>query len=356
MRRIDPRPDHALLLSIVRDRSLLRALPPASLAAALDAAHAARLLGWLVASIDGLGVPTSEPEWLDDRMISARAVIREYDRALRWETNRLRRAFHGSGIRWVLLKGAGYLAADLAPGKGRRVADIDILVAREALERAERHLAEQGWAFADLDAYDTRYYREWMHESPPMVHRDRGSVVDVHHAILPLTARLRPPTARLLERAVAAPDGSLVLCPAHMIAHAAAHLFHDGEIAGAIRDLVDLDTLLRAFGERSGFWDDLEHEAAALGLARPTFYAIRYAHQWLATPVPEAVARRLGSWAPHPAVLSVMDRLVERTLFGERGRISSAAALMLYVRSHWLRMPPLQLMRHLWHKLFISAR
>ncbi len=42
------------------------------------------------------------------------------------------------------------------------------------------------------DPYDDLYYRRWMHELPPLVHSERGQLVDVHHTILPLTAGRSP--------------------------------------------------------------------------------------------------------------------------------------------------------------------
>jgi hypothetical protein len=45
-----------------------------------------------------------------------------------------------------------------------------------------------------------------------------------------------------------------------------------------------------------------------------------------------------------------MDVLVERTLQGRRAVGSDASALALYIRSHWLRMPPLMVARHLLRK------
>jgi hypothetical protein len=49
-----------------------------------------------------------------------------------------------------------------------------------------------------------------------------------------------------------------------------------------------------------------------------------------------------------------MDLLVERTLKGGAAATSRASAQALYIRSHWLRMPPVMLMRHLFHKAFLS--
>jgi hypothetical protein len=339
-----------LLVRVLREPHRLESLAPHQLSRVLDAAEHARLLGWLLTHAGGKIPNIAAPVWLRDRFISALSLAAEYDRSVRWETERVNSAFAGSNIRWVLLKGAAYLAAGLPPGRGRRVADLDLLVAETQLSRAEELLRERGWEFPVLDPYDDRFYREWMHEVPPMVHRERQSIVDLHHAILPRTSRRHPSTNRLLERSIETEVGIRVLCPSHMVLHAAAHLFHDGEIAGAIRDLVDLDGLLRGFGQDQAFWSDFREEAKTLGLERPAYYALRYTQRLLNTPIPDEVTRDAASWGPPTAVRLLMDVLVERTVQGNQAVGSDASALALYIRSHWLRMPPLLLARHLWRK------
>jgi hypothetical protein len=356
MPRLDCRPDHALLLRVLQTPAGLARLSPEELSRTIDAAESARLLGWLVTEAGRRGLPSGAPAWLGDRWLSACALVDEYDRSLRWEMDRLDRALGPTGVRWVLLKGAAYLAAGLPAGRGRRVADIDILVPQASLPEVERALQAHGWDSGELDPYDERYYREWMHELPPMVHAQRGAVVDVHHAILPKTGRLRPESARLLDQAVEIAPGLRVPAPPHLILHAAAHLFHDGEIAGAIRDLVDLDRLLRDFDGREGFWPSLLAEAQALDLGRPAYYAVRYARRLFGTPVPAGALNTLDRWAPPGPITATMDRLVARTIAGPAGSSSSAAALALYVRSHWLRMPPALLARHLVRKAVAARR
>jgi hypothetical protein len=350
MPHLDVALDYQLLARVLRDPATIDRLSPEAFSRAMDAAQRARLLGWCVEQVRAGHVPANPPAWLDDRFVTADALVRGYERAVRWEIDRLSRAFLDTGQTWILLKGGAYIAAGLPPGRGRRVADIDVLVPRADLGNVEKILQEHGWQFPEIDAYDNRYYREWMHELPPMVHRDRHSIVDVHHAILPRTSRLKPSSERLLERAKRTADGAHVLCPAHMVLHAAAHLFHDGEIAGAIRDLVDLDQLLRSFGEDPVFWGDLVEEAAALDLTRPAYYALRYAHRWFDTPVPGRVTAQTSAWAPPEPIRRLMDALVERTIPHGFRNTSQAAVLALYVRSHWLRMPPLQVVRHLARK------
>jgi hypothetical protein len=134
-----------------------------------------------------------------------------------------------------------------------------------------------------------------------------------------------------------------------MIVHAAVHLFHDGEISGAVRDLVDLDALLRRFDAEADFWPQLAADATALGVTRPVFYALRYAHRLLGTPVPAHLLAGTSAWAPPAPVRVAMDALVEATL-GAGSRGAGLSAFALYVRSHWLRMPPIMLARHLTRK------
>jgi hypothetical protein len=339
-----------LLLDAIRAPQTLRAISHEDWVTLLDEAEDARLLGRLIAEADAaLDGPPASPA-LRDRLAGARAFARECERAVAWEVRRLERAFFGCPFRWVLLKGGGYVAAGLPPAVGRRVADIDVLVAQKDLAAAAAALEAHGWHTPELDPYDVKYYREWMHELPPMVHDGRGSIVDLHHAILPRTSRLTADSGVLLSRAV--PAGSAyVLCPTHMVIHAAAHLFHDGQISGAVRDLVDLDALFRHFGtHEADFWEQLIADAGELGLERPTFYALRYSSRLLETPIPDRVRRAFASSAPAAPVLAVMDRLVERTLVSSRGGGSNWAATALYVRSHWLRMPPVLLFRHLLRK------
>jgi hypothetical protein len=337
------------LLDALRSPPVLARFSDEDWADLLDQADDARLLGRLIAEADRIARPPVSAV-LRDRIASARAFARECERAVAWEVRRLTRAFLDCSFRWVLLKGGAYVAASLPPAVGRRVADIDVLVSSEHLAAAASALEAHGWRTPDLDPYDLKYYREWMHELPPMVHDGRGSIVDLHHAILPRTSRLHVDSRVLLERAVPAGQAH-VLCPTHMVIHAAVHLFHDGEISGAVRDLVDLDALLRHFAtHEADFWSELVADACELGLERPTFYAIRYSQRLLDTPVADQSLRALARHAPPGPTLALMDRLVERTL-SSRGRDAKWAASALYVRSHWLRMPPALLFRHLLHKV-----
>ncbi|MCL5060732.1 MAG: nucleotidyltransferase family protein, partial [Candidatus Thermoplasmatota archaeon] len=232
--------------------------------------------------------------------------------AVRWELQQLRDALADLDSPLIVLKGAAYVAADLPAAAGRLFNDIDILVPRDVLPRAESSLMLAGWHATGLSEYDKRYYRRWMHEIPPMQHVQRDTVIDVHHAILPDTARYHPDSAKLRNRAVAADGlpGVSVLAAEDRILHSATHLFHDGELPHGLRDLTDLDLLLRdAAAADRDFWPRLTARADELQLSRPLFYALRYLRHFLDTPVPDGAMAALETAAPNRATLALMDRI-----------------------------------------------
>jgi hypothetical protein len=233
-------------------------------------------------------------------------------------------------------------------------------VPKARLAEVEAALMMHGWITTHHDAYDQRYYRQWMHELPPMQHARRGNSIDVHHAILPETAPVRPDpdSLRACARPIAAEPGLATLAPADMVLHSAVHLFFDGEFDKGLRDLVDLHRLLGEFGAQPGFWDALPARARELQLGRPLFYALRYCPRLLGTVVPPAVQAAVAPDGPRGPLLWLMDRLFERALLPLHPSCADAfnglARFALYVRGNWLRMPPLLLAQHLFHKAFIT--
>jgi hypothetical protein len=281
--------------------------------------------------------------------------------AVLWELRQLHAALADLGSSLVVLKGAAYVAANLSAAEGRLFNDIDILVPREQLPQAESSLMLAGWHATGLSEYDKRYYRRWMHELPPMQHIQRDTVVDVHHAILPDTARYHPDSARLRSRAVEITDlpGVYVLAAEDRILHSATHLFHDGELPHGLRDLTDLDLLLRdAVASDPDFWVRLTTRADELQLSRPLFYALRYLSHFLDTPIPGSVTAALAGSAPGRITLSVMDSVFTRALAPIHDSCADGftpiARLAAFIRAHWLRMPVHLLIPHLFHKAFIS--
>jgi hypothetical protein len=341
-------PDAISRLSLSEWDTLVRQARAAGLLARL--AHRFRQHG-LTAAIP------AEARWHFD---AAETLAGKQQTAVRWELQQLRAALANLDSPLIVLKGAAYVAANLPAAEGRLFNDIDILVPRERLPQAESALMLAGWHATGLSEYDKRYYRRWMHEIPPMQHIQRATVIDVHHAILPDTARYHPDSAKLRSRAVAVEGlpGIYVLATEDRILHSATHLFHDGELPHGLRDLTDLDLLLRDAALDRDFWPRLTARADELQLSRSLFYALRYLRHFLDTPVPASVMAALDAAAPNRATLALMDRVFTRVLAPAHASCADvftpAARLAAFVRAHWLRMPAHLLLPHLFHKAFIS--
>jgi hypothetical protein len=351
-----------LLIAVLRAPERAATLGTADWDLVLRQALAANLTAGLWATLDAHGVLARVPPQPRAHLDWARRLAERHRRAVHWEVRQITAALAELRIPLILLKGAAYVLADLPASRGRLFSDIDILVPKERLTEVEGALMMHGWMSGHNDAYDQRYYREWMHELPPMQHVRRLSMIDVHHAILPETARIRPEPALLRAAAVplAGHPGVQTLAPVDMVLHSAVHLFYDGEFDHGLRDLIDIHRLLHEFGAQPGFWEALPRRAGELQLSRPLFYALRYAVRLLGTPVPPATIDASNAGRPNGALLALMDALFGRALMPPHASCSDwatpAARFALYVRGNWLRMPPLLLARHLFHKAFISPK
>ena len=352
-----------LLLEVLRAPEKLPGLPPADWDLLLRVARRARVLGWLESNLARAGMLGDIPQRVAVHLRAARNVIAHRNTLISWEVNRLLWALKGIDAPLILLKGSGYLLADLPPARGRIFADVDLLVPEERIGEIEERLVERGWFKTEIDPYDDRYYRVWMHEIPPLRHRERGTEIDIHHRLLPRTSHLKSDPVPLFAAAQPLADPRLcVLAPADMVLHALVHLFLEGDPDEGLRlrDLVDVHELLGHFAQVSGFWEGLAPRAYELGFERPLFYGLHHAQRLLGTPVPPAVLRYLESAAPAWPIRKLMDYLIDRAILpGHPDYPSRRAALarwLLYVRAHWLKMPPVLLARHLSYKAWLRVR
>ncbi len=383
-----------LLLGALKAPADLPALPLTDWDLLLRVARRARLLGRIEADLAAARLLGAIPERAGNHLRAARNVVAHRHTLTTWEVDRLLWALEGVDVRLTLLKGIAYVMAGLPPARGRLFADVDLMVPEARIDEVEKTLLARGWFRKPLDPYDERYYRVWSHEIPPLRHRERETEIDIHHTILPRTSRLKPdPTLllaaarplpsseqppgaaltpplpssdRLQEPAPTPPFPSIprlqVLAPADMVLHSLVHLFLEGDPQEGLRlrDLVDAHDLLGHFGAEPGFWEALVPRARALGLTRPLYYGLRYTRELLGTAVPDAVRTEAASAAPAAPIRALMDRLVPLALFPEhpdypRRRVAYAR-LLIYIRSHWLRMPPTLLARHLGYKAWLRVR
>ncbi|WP_306477035.1 nucleotidyltransferase family protein [Methyloversatilis sp.] len=320
-------------------------------------ARKSKLLGLLhhVLSISGHAHHVPERVW--NHLASAAQLVAEQHLSLGHEIRQILDALKSVDGRIVVLKGGAYVLRGLAAGHGRTFSDIDILVPREKLGEVEARLMVDGWVSQHRDAYDQRYYRQWMHEIPPMSHIRRGTTLDIHHALTPLTSRIRADSSAMLAAAepLASDKRLMTLSPQDMVLHSATHLFLESEFHSGLRDLFDLYSLVTEFRSRdAGFDQKLLARSAGVGLTRPLFLAFRYLHRILSLDIPTHTASELQRVAPNPLHLKVLDTLFTRALSPHHESAMDAmtpvSLYLLYLRGHWLRMPIHLLVVHLSRK------
>ena len=339
-----------LLIGALQRPQTLRALTPPEHEQVTRYARRAGLLANLAerAAAAGVEVPA-----LADLFEGARLYAAEFSRWVTWEMQQLAPLLARFDCPVLVLKGGAYLAMDLPSARGRLVSDLDLLVPKAKIRHVEQVMLAHAYQAQKQDAYDQQYYREWMHELPPLAHLGRGTVVDLHHNLAPPVSRLKIDSARLFERAVPL-EGDLPflrLGDEDLVLHLCVHMFHDGELDNALRELCDLDALLRRFGEDERYWTRLLARAQELGLVRPLYYGVHFGRRLLNTPVPRELVHFLEIAAPVPPLRRWLEAAMRRSILppvGEReDLLRQLSRQLLFLRSHWLRMPPMLLLRHL---------
>ena len=330
--------DAQSLVDALREPETILSLDGEGWTELVSMARAEQLIGSLAHRLVDIAVPDQVKLVLKDA-IQATDLARL--QAL-WEADCARRAIAPLNCKTVLMKGTAYVAAKLDAGIGRSIGDLDIMAAHGDLSAVEAALLDAGWEWVKPDPYDDQYYRDHMHELPPLIHRERDRMIDVHHTTLPLTAEPNPDAAAMLDAAVRLDSGLYVMAPPDMLLHSVAHLFADGDLAGGLRNLWDIDRMIRQFSEADGgFWTVLGDRAKLHQLEPHLARALRLAARLYGTPNTGSGRLKLTDYL-------YIRRLMARDGWGRETR--KLTRLLFYIRSHWLRMPSLMLARHLWTK------
>lgn len=347
-----------LLVLILRQDRSCKSLNEAEWDLLLRQAKRSQLVGKLYFLLEEQDLLRQVPAGPFRHLYSAIIQADKQHRDFLWEVGKLKLAFSDTGCSLLLLKGGAYAVAQLKPYKGRLFSDIDILVPFAALNQIEKRLMVHGWLQESKDNYDQQYYRRWMHEIPPLHHVKRGSVVDLHHNILPRTAVACPDANLLLESAIEFAgeyEGIKVLSALDRIIHSATHLFYEGELEHGLRDLVDLDGLMSELDGAAKI--SLVERSLQLGLDRPVYYALRYMQLILKTADLDAAMRAFNLANVIPIHIKWMDVLFLRALMPDHpscnDRWTGLARWLLYIRSHWLKMPWYLLLPHLSRKAWM---
>jgi hypothetical protein len=323
----------------------------------LSEGRCTRLLASLALELQDAGLTREIPPAVNRHLLSAQLVHEKQKRDLAYECEKVQLALNSIGEKLVLLKGAAYLLAELPAGRGRLITDIDIIVPRRRINEAEEALVRFGWERGNISPYDDHYYRKWGHEIPALTNPKRDTTLDVHHNILPPTSGPNVDANLLFEHLIEVKPGIFTLSWQDMVIHSATHLFHEGEFHHGLRDLWDLDRMLRDFPQRDPqFWERLVSRARALELLGSLFHGLVYVQCVFRTPVPESVIEEASNWSRRLRK-PLMDFLFLRAFRPNQPQnalpLTGLALNLLYVRAHYLRLPLYLLIPHLTRKAWI---
>lgn len=341
------------LLEVLRNPHRMTELSPLQWTEMMRRTRRNGLIGRLASYAAELGIIDELPPAVQRQIRSVAVLVASNHRMLIWEMDRIKRALKGIDAPVVMLKGAAYVLGEHRLAEGRVCSDIDIMVRREDLETVEKALQDYGWIGGEPGTYNDRYYRKWMHEIPPMRHRERLTVVDLHHNILPLTARIQINASAFIDRSRPSPEPRfLIFAPVDLVIHAAVHMMYDGDLNERLRDLLDIHEMLIEFSEDPAFFTELMSRARRRRVQRPVFYALYFSAKLLGTSIPPALWNEGAGGRPNALILSIMSRIVPHALMPDLpdkkpSRKVRRARFLLFIRSHWLRMPPFMLLRHL---------
>jgi hypothetical protein len=345
----------AELIAAISDPGRLRGLDAKAWQPLLSCARRNGVLAYLASRADMRGVTEDLPPFARDALSSARLSAARIGQLALWELDRVSRVLRPAGISIVALKGVAYLLRGFPHASTRRMSDIDVMVRKELLPDAERALRTAGWIFANANSYDEQYYRTWSHELPPLQFPDAcwRWTCTTPFAHQPVAC---DPTLRRCGRGQNRRGSGAFICCARRTACCTPR-----SICSSTR------TSIRAFERWSictsssphsrsamGSGDGWSTERAELGLERPLYYALRGLVDVLATPVPGELMKDTSAFGPPAPIAAWMRKTLATVLspvdpepWPARHRTK---LWLLYVRSHWLRMPAHALVPHLARK------
>ena len=233
------------------------------------------------------------PDYARKHMHSASVYAQRQAQQVRFECLEIAAILNKKDIVPVFLKGAGYTLAGSQNGMGRIYSDIDVLVEKSVIDIAQDSLQKKGWHSKKLNDYDERYYREWAHEVPPMSNIFRGTIIDLHHNLVPPITGRAPDPQLFFDEIVYNQEGLALLSPPAATLHSCVHLFTNEDFTNGFRDLVDLYLLIQEYGDEE-YWEKLLKLAEMSGFTLELFYCIEMLKQTFELELPESINQFLS--------------------------------------------------------------
>lgn len=246
------------------------------------------------------------------------------------ELGRLLRRFEGERIPVIPLKGPA-LAETLYPYPALRpCSDLDLLIRRESLDRADHLLLGLGYhrlADAHSFQFDLAFDRATLYEAPSGIH------VDLHWGLVsdPRYSWDEREGLTVWDRAVqvrVAGEDALGLCPEDLLLYLAVHL----AVHHALVGLLWYYDLFLIFERWAGTldWEAVVARASRWRVRVALYFALLELEALFGARAPAGVMARIEPRGPRAAV---MGWLLRRRAPQQRGRLEHLIALLLVDRS-----------------------
>jgi hypothetical protein len=266
-----------------------------------------------------------------------------------FEAFELQRELSGKKQYLIFLKDAGYTLSVAQVGDARVYNDIDILADKESIDVIEKRLCLLGWLSEELTEHDEKDYRKWAHEIHPLMHGKRGTIVDVHHNIVPIISGQQVDADKFAKNSVTTKEGFQILSFAAMNLDSLIHLIFNEEVKKGYRDLIDIHTLITTNNNKE-FWLSLMTLANETDFELELFLACRYAKKILRTEIPDFAQDKINQFCPWN--IAFLDFIYEKALKPNhpvcRPKFFAIAEFTVLIRGHFQKMP---LHIHVYHLL-----
>lgn len=277
---------------------------------------------------------------------NALKLAEHQQKQIRFEVKKLTEYLSNKVSQLVFMKGAAYVASGCLASMGRVCGDIDAIVPREDLGSAEQSLLLAGWYRREINEYDDLYYRKWAHEIPPLTHGVRGTVLDLHHNIVPVVSGRHVDGSILMSHSETLKSGVTVLTEPAQFVHSSIHLFFNEDFKYAFRDLFDLYLLTKK--KDLTFWIHVFSIAAELNFKNEVYYAVTYLKACFDIQLHSDIEQQLSKQFKTSVV---RDAIFLHGISPKHDMCTSfqqnIALALLTVRGHFLKMPLRILVYHL---------
>ncbi len=301
----------------------------------------------------------SLPFFAFKHMKSAAVYSSRQSEQVTFECKLLQKTLDAENIPSVFLKGASYTLRKSKNSEGRVYSDIDLLVAKNDILKAEEAFSKHAWCTKKVSEYDNKYYREWSHEIPPMFNMHRGTVLDLHHNIL-LPISGREVNVEVITENCQLVDGSYtVLSYAATILHSIVHLIISEDVSNGYRDILDITILIKE-NNSPEFWQEIASLSSKLGFNNELYLALSLSEKYANIAIPNDVWQSFNKQKNNSKLNFLLNHVYYFALQPHSPAIQTLkhkiAITVVYFLGHLQKMPLKILIPHLFTKSFFSIR